>query len=254
MTLIVGAIDGNSVTVTGDTKLTYDDDGIRSARLFDEAFPKVVLLRDNLAIGVAGEGPERIVEDLMYLRDAELFDVLGHLRAERDGDFVVGVLNPARLYEVRDGHITPIDAPRHAWAGDGHAFDDFEKLAARWPSEVDEFTRLKTSMDQAVSPLGRVKSVGGFGITARAEQGAFRFIPTQFTIFGTDNLFDTFEGQVLPGAGSTPGAVGIYVSRAGVGRVFTHERPFEGHKIVSPDRATFAAIALHEYGQTLFTW
>jgi hypothetical protein len=253
MTLIVGALDGTSVTITGDTKITYDEDAIKSARLFDEALPKIVLLRDNLAVGVAGAGPQRMIEDLVKVRDADLVDVLDHLRAERDGDFVVGALNPARLYEVRGSTVTPAPSAQRAWAGDGNAFEEFESLAASWLAEDDEFTRLKTSMDSVVS-RGRTNSVGGFALTARTDDGRFRFIPTAFTIFGVDDLLDTYEGQVLPGDGPTPGALGIYVSRAEVGRLFTHERPFEGIKIAAPDRATFADRAFAEFGQTLLVW
>jgi hypothetical protein len=252
MTLIVGAIDGESVTMTGDTKVTFDEDAIKSARLFEEALPKIVLLRDNLAVGVAGAGPRRMIEDLMMVRDADLLDVLDHLCAERDGDFLVGALNPSRLYEVRVGKITAVPEGQHAWAGDGRAFDDFEKLAASWPPDDDELTRLKTSMDSIVS-LGRSNSVGGFALTARTHEGRFRFLPTTFTIFGEVDMFDTYEGQVLPGAESTPGALGIYVNRGHVGQLYTHEHPFVGRKIQARDRGIFAARALSEHGQTLFT-
>lgn len=255
MTLIVGAVEDTSVTITGDTKITFDEDAIKSARLFDEALPKIVLLRDELAVGVAGEGPHRMIEDLVKVRGASVGEVLEHLRAERDGDFVVGRLNPARLYVVRGGRVAEVPEGEHAWVGDGSAYGIFKNLADSWISEDDEFTRLKTSMDSVVA-RGRSRTVGGFALAARTDNDRFRFIPTAFTIFGdtAEDLFDTYEGQVLPGNDPTPGALGIYLGRAGVGRLFTHERPFEGIKILARDRATFAALARSEYGQSLLTW
>lgn len=255
MTLIVGVIEGSSVTVTGDTKITYDEDAIKTASLFEEALPKIVLLRDDLAVGVAGEGPCRIIEDLMKVRDAGLADVLDYLRAERNGDFVVGALNPSRLYRVHRAGITEFPEFRHAWVGDGNAYDIFENLASSWVPDDSEFIRVKTSMDSLVA-RGSNRTVGGFALTAHAPDGRFRFVPTTFTIYGdtTENFLDSYAGQLLPGDGLTPGALGIYVSSAGSGRLFTHERPFEGIKILAPDRATFASRAFSEHGQMLLTW
>ena len=256
MTLIVGAFEDASVTITGDTKITYDEDAIRTSRLFDEALPKIVLLRDDLAVGVAGEGPHRIIEDLVKVRDADGSDVLDHLRVERDGDFIVGALHPARIYQVSGGKITPVTESEHAWVGDGSSYNSFRHLAETWVPGDDEFTRLKTSMDSLVARGRSQATVGGYALTVRTDAGRFRFVPTSFTIFGdtVDSFFDTYEGQVLPGDDPTPGALGIYMSRAGVGRLFTHERPFEGVKILAVDRAAFAARALNDYGQILLNW
>ncbi len=251
MTLIVGAIDGDAVTITGDTKVTYDEDPIKTASLFDEALPKVILLRDNLAVGVAGAGPARMIEDLLEHRDDDIIEVLGHLRSERDGAFVVGALGPAQLWEVRDGKVIEVPSGQRAWAGDETAFRDFEKLADAWTPGTDEYFRLKSSMDQFVGPLGRSKSVGGFGITAISESGVFRYAPAPFTIFGTDDVLDVYSGRVIPGDVPTPGAVGIYVERAGAGRLFTQDRTATGVKIVAPDRAAFIREAFEQHGQAL---
>lgn len=251
MTLIVGAVDGETVTITGDSKVTYDDDPIRTARLFDEALPKVLILRDRLAVGIAGPGPARMIEDLLDRRDDDIVDVLGHLRTERDGAFVVGALDRAHLWEVRDGKIIDVPAGQHAWAGDEGAFRDFETLASAWPPGTDEYFRLKSSMDQFVGPLGRAKSVGGFGITATSGSGQFRYASAPFTIFGTDNLLDTYSGRVIPGGGDTPGALGIYIQRAEAGRLFPEGQPTRGVKIVAPDTRSFIDRAHADFGQTL---
>lgn len=251
MTLIAAAIEGNSVAVVGDTKISFDDDAIRSARLFQEALPKLVLLREELIVGVAGPGPARMIEDLVGHRDDDLFDVIQHLRTEREGDFVVATLSPARLWRVRDGRVEPVEPPSYAWAGDEEAFNRLRDLAGSWGPDVDEACRLKSSMDQLVSPLGQFPSVGGFGILAAATDEGFRFAPSSFTIFGTTNFLDSYRGRILPGKAPTPGALGIYATDAGVGRVFTHDQPWAGIRILAPDADSFAELAESEHGQAL---
>lgn len=252
MTLIAAAIDGTSVAIVGDTKITFDDDAIRSARLFEEALPKLVLLRDELIVGIAGAGPARMIEDLVAHRDDDLLDLLDHLRSERDGDFVVGALSPARLWRVRDGRVERVQPPAYAWAGDEEAFNRLRDLAGSWGPDVAEDFRLMSSMDQLVSPLGRFPTVGGFGILAAATDEGFRFAPSNFTIFGTTNILDSYSCRILPGMTPTPGALGIFATGAGAGRLFTHEQPWVGIKVLAADADYFAERAKSEYGQTLF--
>ena len=60
MSLVVGEIHDGRISFVADTKVTYAGDDRSTRRVFENAFPKVLILRDDLCVGLAGNDPEGV--------------------------------------------------------------------------------------------------------------------------------------------------------------------------------------------------
>lgn len=270
MTLIAAVQDGDSITIVSDTKVTYKESAIDTARVFKLALPKILLLRDNLAVAIAGEGPIEIARRLMPHRDESLYDVLAHLRDEEGGGFIVASLESPGLWVVADRDVRSITAGEVALEGDRSAFEGFERDFRSWGDDHPG-TRLLMAMDRIVGPLGVHESIGGYCLAASSSSGAFRFTSRQTTIapriehrsaisLTADDVrlrmqaprdaSDWCQVQVLGGTEHTPGAVGIFVQQAEAGRLYPHDRTFEGDDISAPHAEAFIEEARRR-GQVL---
>lgn len=209
-----------------------------------------MLLRDDLAVGVAGDFPDRVIKKMLAVRGEPTDDVLKALRSDDRCDYVVASLDPIRIWRVRHGEAEECDLAHRTFVGDRAAFGRFQDLCAGWIPADSQAVKMRAAMDQLVSPFGGLPSVGGFATAVTSRGGKFRFLPKEFYIAG-DSLFDGYHGLQLPGADTTPGANAIYIPRARAGRVFPHEDPSAGLKITAATVEEFAEVAQRTLAQTV---
>lgn len=262
MTLIAAVRDGDFIAIVSDTKVTYEENAIHTARLFTFALPKIVLLRDDLAVALSGDGPVEVVRRLMAHREDELSDLLNHLVKEEGRGFIVATLNPSSLWVVADGERKSIPSGDLALEGDKLAFADFEREVQSWRGESPG-NALMMAMDHFAGPLGGYPSIGGYSLFADSRSGAFRLVSRQTTIaprIDTPSALGVagsgarltipagssqwYQSQILAGVDPTPAAVGIYIEQAEAGQLFSHDAPYEGFTIPAPTAGAFIAAAL----------
>lgn len=153
MTLVVAAFDDDHFTIVSDTKVTWEYadghlDAARSRDTYFEALPKLVRLRGDLVVGVAGRDPLKVIERLVEVRSGSVEDVLAHLEGEDKNEFVLAALNPRQLWEVKYGRRDDrTEVPRRAWAGDSEAWDAFRiSMDAGGMDKMDLDFRLMAGM------------------------------------------------------------------------------------------------------------
>lgn len=271
MTLVVAAIHDGVVTLVADTKLTYEQDAARTRHVFAEALPKLVILRSDLVVGVAGEDPHGVVRRLIEARDESVEQVLGLAAGMPDASFVVAALDPARLWMVINGETSERTGIARAWAGDISAFEFFQQKFHEWPGGVDTPFRLLSSM-QWLTSFGVVPSVGGYSLRVAAHHDGFRFV-ADFTWVGPwllesalepsaegltlrasvppDGDETTHQLLVVPGDEPTRGALGLLLPEAGVGLLFPHEQPWRAERITVSSAGDFVRAALVDHRQQL---
>lgn len=273
MTLIVAAIhDGDQVTMASDTKISFYDraglaDERRTRDTYFNAFPKIVLLRSDLIVGVAGDDPNVVIEDLVTHRSDDAEALLEYLVSVSGAEFVVAATSPTRLWSVRDGQVDDRTDVGRAWGGDPRAYDVFRNAWEQWPDGMDVPFLLMSSM-QFLTTFDPVASVGGFTLIATSHQDGFHFQsrtehigPSRLELNAVDvspghttlrmglprgGDATTHEVHVLPGLDPTRGSLGFLIPQAGAGLLFRHERPWAAVQLKSstPQELIAAAQAL----------
>ncbi|WP_433952802.1 hypothetical protein [Curtobacterium flaccumfaciens] len=273
MSLVEAGIDDDGrVIMVADTKVTWPQDEARGRHPFKSAVPKIVILRPDLAVGLTGEDPERVLEDLVSHRDSDVADLLDHLTTLPQNGFVVAALQPPRLVWVGDGKVEERSSPPRAWDGDSAGHERFRSLELDWGDGVSLGFKLMSSMDSLVQ-WGQVASVGGFSLAVTgSDQSGFRFVPREFTVFpdlrdatltvddekamSISASFDAsagssvFQARIVPGSRSTPGALGIWVPGAETGLVFAEDSPHVRIKLEASSFSDFLDLAAGR-GQSL---
>lgn len=246
MTLVVATIhDESRITMASDTLVTWDDDARRPPQ--DSSLAKLAILRPDLAAGVTGPDPHGRLRDLVALRDEPVDVILEQLSEDPVAGFVVAALEPARLWEVRGGTAYDRTEYRMAWDGDPEAHDQFNRrFANEWAKTSaahDIPFRVMTAM-QALTSFRPASTVGGITLRVGTTVRGFRFIPDRGLVVGGS------EWLILVGSDGTPGAIGIFDVRRGLGQLFRHESPDEPITVRAPSPDDFVSIA-REYGQTV---
>lgn len=250
MSLVVAAIhDDDRITMVSDTKVSffYPDghpDEATTRRTYFEALPKIVLLRPDLMVGVTGDNPHVVIEELIGHRDDTVDELLAHLVAITTAGFIVAALRPARLWSIGGGGIDDRTDVRRAWSGDGRAYDVFRTHWEKWPTDTDIPFLLSSSM-QGLTSFDPVPSVGGFTLTAATYDDGFRFQPWVTTVFLSHNVL------VMPGQDPTRGALGLLIPATGVGLLFPHEHPSAPTRIGANASRAMADLASIHHGQRL---
>ena len=250
----------------------HANDDARTRATFDEALPKIVLLRPDLAVGVTGDDPHRVIEALASLRDASIDDLLAHLVSQTSASFVVAALKPARLWMVSDGRVDERTTEVHrAWAGDRTAFNHFQARFHDWPDDTDVPFRLLSSM-QWLTSFEAVESVGGYSVRVATVDGGFEFVADwsfvgPWMLEAAMSVSDsgaslratvpaggdatTHRIVLLPGADPTRGALGLLIPEASVGLIFPHEQPWEPLRVASTSPGELAGLAWERHQQVL---
>jgi hypothetical protein len=261
VTLVAATIHDGHITMVADTKVTFTDYRGHPLEAWNRdtyfrALPKIVLLRGDLMVGVAGEDAARVIERLLTQRDASVDGVLEHLALEVDAEFVVAALSPPRLWEVKAGVVDDRSTlPRRGWAGDPKAYEVFrESIEAPGMDDVVVCAQLEMGL-RTLTSFDPVKSVGGLLLEASSRSGEFRFRPYFMrvmppymeveSIVQTGNTLTlrlvvpdgadatTFQIIVVPGAEQNPGALGFLIPETGKGLVFPQDRPWASDVVVA---------------------
>jgi hypothetical protein len=244
MTLVVAGIhDEDRISIASDTKLTWDYDAARTSRTYENALAKVVILREDVAVGVAGYDPHGSIRQLIDARDCSVEELVEQLRPLDHAAFVVAALKPARLWMVDGGEVAERTDVGRAWVGDPAAYNTFQARYHDWPGNTDGPFRLMSSL-QWLTSFNTAGSVGGYTIRASGTPGGgFLFVPDVAVMFPVAELF------VFAGRGQTRGAVGLLHPHAGEGWLFRHESPDESVSIPSSTPEEFVRIAQEQHGQ-----
>ncbi|MCP2264631.1 hypothetical protein ACFQHV_15775 [Promicromonospora thailandica] len=271
MTLVVADIhDGDRITMVSDTKITWAGDVTKTRHTYENALAKIVILRADLAVGVAGNDPHGTIRLLTEVRDVTVDEMLERLRLERHAEFVIAALDPARLWMVRDGNVEPRTGGIRAWCGDGDAYSEFQEKYHQW-GEGQEVPFLLMSSEQGLTSFDSVSTVGGYTIRASGTPTeGFLFPPDRMALmpemqvtsarFEHGNLKLTLEVPpggdptvseliVFAGRGRTRGAIGLLHPLANAGRLFRHEHPYESVTVPASTPDEFVRIALEDHGQ-----
>jgi hypothetical protein len=252
MSLVEAGIDTDGrVFMVADTKVTWSDDEARTNHPFKNAVPKIVILGQNLGVGITGEDPETALADLVAHKSLELEELLTHLQGQVRNGFVVAALSPPRLFRVGDGLITPEDNPPRAWDGDPDAHEAFKRLElGRGMDRMSLDFKLVSGMDSLVH-WRTVASVGGLSLTLLGTDDAgFRFVPRSVTVFEPHGGSSAYYARVVPGGPATRGALGIWVDGARTGLLFAEPEPQVRVKIKASNFDHFIQQA-QDQGQAL---
>lgn len=268
MTLIVAGISTSGVvTLVSDTKLTWPADPRKTSQIWSEARPKVFVLRHDVAVGVAGDDFDGTCERLMAVRDASIGEILETARARDGADIIVASWSPNRLWRIRGGEVEPVTTPSRTWAGDHAAFERFRAWEDPRFGDLDDLG-LQAPMQTLVS-LDRVGTVGGYAARISSCDHGFGYRATPMSLAEpadgatfvvrpdasatlTFTLRESpFAACVLTGLDPTRGAFAFHVGHAGMGYVFTHERPWEQIRVAAESCAELIDKAQTELGQSI---
>jgi len=274
MSLVVAAIhDDDQMTIVADTKVTWRKDEGRTRKTYSEALPKIVILRPDLAVGVTGEDPHRVIEELVAIRGSEVDEVLAHLLSEPEAHCVVAALNPSRLWLTSDGSLEDRAPYRRAWAGELSAYDLFRHQEAAFPSALGVPLQLLSSM-QWLTSFNAAPTVGGYAVRAGSGPSGFSFRADRTRVGpwildvalsvsdgavtisatvpdGGDST--THEVLIHPGTDGTLGALGLLIPQSQVGLLFTHERPWNPVRVAATGSDEFVESAAQLHGQRLLS-
>ncbi len=274
VSLVVAQIHDGGVSLVADTKISFRHDETLTRQSYRNALPKVLVLRDDLAIGITGNIDEHLLERLVRLRDSSVSDLLAAAERIAAAGFVVAALGPRQqLWHVHDGEREDASSRLRCWEGDVRAYDLFQQRYHEWPDSMDSAFRLLSSM-QWLCSFNRVPSVGGFVTRIATTSDGFRYAADPMTVgpwfldalaeATTDGVNITFQApaggdaqgfQVLPVVGRPPtiGALAYLLPEAHTAWLFPHETPWVRTAIraTSPEELIQSAKTL--YGQSLTT-
>lgn len=278
MTLVAAILHEGVFSFVGDTKVTWNHDALRTADLYTEARVKIVLLREDLAVAVAGDAPQELIEDLEPMRSLSagaLIQLLQYKKRDddQDRDYLVASLEDMQLWRVcgPEFRVDEVPAGQLAGIGDMQAFAVYEAAVMAGPAEEMPIRMTDAMAALVINPA--YPSVGGYVVSAASAPEGFRFVlsgvaiapevvaevsqpvsggPTILTLEAPAGPSDWHAAWVLPGAGKTPFAVGLHFDEAGVGLLFRQGAFHKPEKVLDvPRPLDFAKKADAEHGHTL---
>lgn len=269
MSLVVAGISPRGrIVAVADTKITWPEVG-RDRRVWEEARPKLLILRPDLLVGVTGDDYERIGRDLAALREVDLDRFLAAAAQMPGADLVVASTAPSRLWRLRNGEVVERTNLRRAWAGDHEAYESFRHLEGA-ESETPDFGQFLQAPMQTVANLGGHATVGGAVIRVDECGHGFGYAPTPMQIAepATDGHFtlrpdgsvslkfsvpSVFSVCTLTGQDPTRGAFAFHFGQAEIGILYRDDSPWSGHNIRAVSCDELIRRAREEHGQVLST-
>lgn len=273
MSLVVGEIHDDRLSIVADTKITFRDDPTRTRRVFNYALPKLVILRDDLVAGYAGQGPDRLLRVLVDARHDEVSTILQALATIPNASFIVGALDPGpRLWHVTGSHVFDRSTIGRGWVGDQRAYEHFQRRYHEWPDETDRAFRLMSSMQWLLS-FSPVASVGGYLTRVVTSDGRFGFVADPSTVgpwrmqvdrvtvdhrsarleLSVPDGGDPTGYSILPAVGRPPtaGALAYFVPQAGAALLFHADSPWDPVQLRVGSMAELVDRAADDFGQHL---
>jgi hypothetical protein len=226
VSLVVGQIHDGGISLVADTKITHKFDDTWTRQVFKNALPKLMILRDNFAVGITGDNPDIGIRRLVEFRDQPVEDLLNVMANISYASFVVAVLGSSpQLWKVSAGSTEERSSVGRCWSGDHDPYEFFQQRYHEWPEKMDSAFRLMSSMQWLLS-FNPVDSVGGYLTRVATTSEGFRFIADP-VIVAPCLLGSGF--QILPAVGRSPtaGALAYYIPQAGVSLLFCHESPWK---------------------------
>lgn len=245
MTLVVADVFADDqIALVSDTLVTWDP-GERVATPGTEELAKLVILRDDLAVGVSGTDPHGRIRDAIAMRDSTVEDVISMLEEDPYAAFIVARLDPVGLWQIEPGRAVEVTARGHAWSGDEAAHDDeylprFNREFLNDPLPFRQMTAM-----QALTSFRRAATIGGRALRVVTDEGRFRFAADAQYVLGVE------DSAVAVGEAPTPGAVGVFYAHLGTGGLFRHEAPDLPVRIDARSIDEFCELASVRHGQTL---
>jgi len=239
-------------------------------RTFTDPFPKLVLLRPDLCVAVAGDDPEGSVELLCEFRESSIAEIHRACSQRSGASFIVASATDGTTTTIVNGSLRTSVEPIAGWVGDERAFGQFRRFHDGVTVEEPRPPRALQAIGQLIEH--RLSStVDGFLLTAFANRSSFelngvsktvhsentyvspvRHDDTTVTVRMTPENPDDIQSHVIFGGRDlTPGATGFLIVEAGVAVLFRHDRPWEAirESVATPD--DFVAWAKDEHGQTI---
>lgn len=283
MSLVVGEIHDGGVTLVADTKITWEDtnypSALRDRHVFEagNALPKLVILRDDLCVGVAGQDLVRVIPALVAMRDRPVDDITAFATNSPKASFVVAVLSDSpALWQVDSGCLEDRTAVGRAWVGVQAGYEIFQARYNEWQGQCDAAFRLLSSL-QWLLEWRQVPSVGGYLTRVGTHPQGFRFCPDASYVFAKElqglvspnslgggtltlpvqlspDLHQTKLGlECAVGQRPTFGALAYLVTGSGRGLaiLFPHATPTEPVSIEAETMAELLKLASQDYGQYL---
>lgn len=272
VSLVVAQMHDDGISLVGDTKITKKFDETWTRQVLRNACPKLVILRDDVAVGITGDNPDIVLRRLVGLRDQPVEVLLEAMLNIDYASFVVAALRPSpQLWKVSAGSTEERSSVGRCWAGDHDAYEFFQQRYHEWPEEIGPAFRLMSSMQWLLN-FNPVESVGGYLTRVAVTSEGFRFIADPMTVAPwfleglahvTADAFrltlhvplggDPNGYQVLPAVGRPPtaGALAYYVPQTGVSWLFCHESPWEAVPLKTDSMPELIESARTNYEQIL---
>jgi hypothetical protein len=265
MTLVVAQVSRAGIDLVGDTMITYDDDPEFTSKVLENALPKLVILRPDTCIGLAGRDPFGSLRAIVDMRNESHDEIVTQLANHQDASYLIAsVTGGSRLTEVRYGRIDDRTFVRRGWIGLRAAYDRFREAQAQWPDSDPWSRRLMTSL-QHVTSFGQVTGVGGYNLGVTLTDDGFAYFSDPTRVFGAMGPWieshlssardDKWPAETrldpLFGVRPTVGAVGFHVSSLNLAILFPHLRPYEPVSFQADSPSTAIRRALTAYGQHL---
>ena len=253
--------------------------------MFENALTKLVILRPDLCVGVAGSDPVGAVALLSAHRSLCDDDLTELLSRQHHAAFLVAALEPSALLRVvRSGNVEDRTALTRAWIGDEEGYDMFQASYHQWPSEMPdgfgEAFKLLASMQWVIEHGHASSSIGGYHTRVASGPEGFRFVADRSTVWpdDMDGIADLTQTSLrlrmstrpgvdpapidigcVVGSGRTFGALAYFLKPhrpdlPAQATLFPHERPFEPISFRCESVAELVNIASSQYGQELEDW
>lgn len=263
MSLVVAKLHGECISLVSDTKITIHEDKKdahqRTLRVYEFPLLKLVIVRRDLAIGVAGVDPAGALRTAAEHWDEPLetlCDALQKYTTGRNTGYVIAALNPARLWHIADGTTFQRTARGDAWEGEPAAYKEFQELYDAWEGiegvKDDVDFRLMSSMQRLTSPFfAQHATVGGHTIRIATGPQGFCYVPDPTATLNSSldsRMF--FKLRYAVGFDATPGAFGCFVEGCRNQILFRHKLPWNP---ISVEASTIEALVEQgaSYGQFL---
>lgn len=235
MSLIVAKVEGNSILIVSDTKLSYSNDGEEEAQRQkvkpNEGVIKTTIINSNVCVSFAGnvDEAEKAIKDI---EPSNTIDQIQNIlyKSHRDSlgevDYIIALGLPIpKIIVIKNGKV---EESLYSWIGNKDGYERFQKymlgkvksdrpetsfkVELSIEKKPDIFDNLINSMDRVIEDSD-IKGIAGFRVSVIFEEGKFIYRPYLHSYSGTP----TIEITMPPGVRSVTFPMPIHGSNASGG-------------------------------------